>query len=216
MQCIEVEAKTVEEAIELACSKLKTTKEKLDIEVIENAPNKLFSLFSSKKAKIKATILGSQTSKKDSAADIEPLKEILETIVKKIHSESHVTITHDNDNNEIIFNIIGDGSGIFIGKKGQTLESFQYLINKIRLSRFRELPHITVDSESYRMRHVDSLVSLAMRLSDKAKKRQGPVTTNPLSPGDRRIIHLTLKKDVELTTWSKGEGNLKKVIIAPK
>ena len=56
----------------------------------------------------------------------------------------------------------------------------------------------------------------AKRLSDKAKKRQGPVTTNPLTPGDRRIIHMALKQDEELTTWSRGEGILRKVIIAPK
>ena len=60
------------------------------------------------------------------------------------------------------------------------------------------------------------LVELANRMSEKAKKRGAPVTTNPLSPGDRRIIHMTLKKDAELTTWSKGTGTLKKVIIAPR
>ena len=60
------------------------------------------------------------------------------------------------------------------------------------------------------------MVELANRMSDKAKKRGAPVTTNPLSPGDRRIIHMTLKKDEELTTWSKGSGTLKKVIIAPR
>ncbi len=212
MQSIEVEAKSLEEAILIACEKLHTSKDKMHVEVLEEPSGKLMSLFSNKKARIRASMMAvSQQSDSDA---IDTLKEILETIVSGIYPKASVKIKKEYD--ETVLNIIGDGSGIFIGKKGQTLEAFQYLINKIRLSKFKNAPHITVDSESYRSRHIASLVSLAKRLSEKAKKRGGPVTTNPLTPGDRRIIHMTLKKDSELTTWSKGDGNLKKVIIAPR
>jgi spoIIIJ-associated protein len=145
---------------------------------------------------------------------IEHLQAVLERIITCIQSEATASMEFKND--EIFFTINGDGSGIFIGKHGQTLEAIQYLLNKVRLSKYRSLPHIQVDCESYRERHVQSMVELAQRMSDKAKKRGAPVTTNPLSPGDRRIIHMTLKKDEELTTWSKGSGTLKKVIIAPR
>lgn len=170
------------------------------------------SFFSGKKAKIRASLTDPSLQPDQDA--VRTLKEILQTIVKEILSEASVEVR--TERGETFLNIVGDGSGIFIGKRGQTLEAFQYLINKIRMNKFRQFPHITVDSESYRSRHIEALVSLAGRLSEKAKERGGPVTTNPLSPADRRIIHMTLKKDAELTTWSKGEGNLKKVIIAPR
>jgi spoIIIJ-associated protein len=212
MQSTEIEAKTVEEAISIACSKLNTTEDKLNVEILEHAHGKFRSFFSGKKAKIKASL--KQSSSQTSEDAVGKLKEFLETIIKEIYHEAYIKV--ETEGEETVLNIIGDGSGIFIGKRGQTLEAFQYLINKIRVNKFRDFPHITVDSESYRSRHIDSLVSLAKRLSEKAKKRGGPVTTNLLNSGDRRIVHMTLKNDAELTTWSKGEGNLKKVIISPK
>jgi len=212
MHSIEVEAKSVKEAIALACEQLQTTEENLAIEILQDT-SKLFSLFSGKKAKIRARVVTPAAGETDHAA-VPALRDILERMVRFIEPTARVEIT--TDHGETILNIVGDSGGIFIGKKGQTLESFQYLINKIRMNKFNDAPHVTVDAESYRLRHIESLISLAKRLSDKAKKRQGPVTTNPLTPGDRRIIHMTLKQDEELTTWSRGEGVLRKVIIAPK
>jgi spoIIIJ-associated protein len=142
------------------------------------------------------------------------MHEVLETIVRHIQPGSSVE-AHNGDEG-IVLNIIGDGSGIFIGKQGQTLDALQYLINKIKVRYSADAVPVTVDSEAYRARHAESLANLAVKLGDKAKKRGGPVTTNLLNPAERRIIHLTLQKDAELTTWSKGEGVLKKVIIAPR
>lgn len=213
MQSIETEAKTVEEAIIIACDQLKTTEENLKIEIIENPSSKLFSIFSSKKAKIKATLLNTNT-KLNLNGSLEKLKDILEDIVKEI--DSNATVKVNTDEEEPVLNIIGDGGGIFIGKKGMTLTALQFVLNKIRLNKLNDLPHVTVDSESYRSRHKNSIIALSKRLSEKAKKRNAPVSTNPLNSSDRRIVHMEMKKDPELTTWSKGEGNLKRVIIAPK
>jgi spoIIIJ-associated protein len=213
MKSIEIEAQTTKEAITLACEQLSATAEQLNIEIIEQGPGMIASLFSSKKAKIRATRISAPLSGTNADAVVK-VQAVLDKIVNQIQAEATASMEYRND--EILFTIKGDGSGIFIGKHGQTLEAIQYLLNKIRLSRFRDLPHILVDCESYRVRHFDSMVDLANRMSEKAKKRGAPVTTNPLSPGDRRIIHMTLKKDAELTTWSKGAGTLKKVIIAPR
>jgi len=213
MQSIETEAKTVQEAIKIACDQLKTTEENLKIEIIQSPANKLFSFFSDKKAKIKASKLNQPTTSINNDS-VDKLKDILEKIIKEIDPSAHVKT--DTDGDEPVLNIIGDGSGIFIGKKGQTLTALQFILNKIRLNQSSDLPHVTVDSESYRSRHKNTIISLAKRLSEKAKIRKGPVSTNPLNPSDRRIVHMEMKKDLELTTWSKGEGNLKRVIIAPK
>ncbi len=213
MQSVDIEAKTTKEAITLACEQLSATPDQLKIEIIEQGPGMIASLFSNKKAKIRATRISASLSGTDADAVLK-IQTVLDKIVNQIQAEATASMEYQND--EILFTINGDGSGIFIGKHGQTLEAIQYLLNKIRLSRFRDLPHILVDCESYRLRHFNSMVDLANRMSEKAKKRGAPVTTNPLSPGDRRIIHMTLKKDEELTTWSKGAGTLKKVIIAPR
>ena len=213
MQSIEIDAKTIEEAVSKACKELNTTEDKLNIEILESMSSKVMSFFSGKKVKIRASLVESALQPKQDA--VHSLKEILQTIVKEIYTEASVEVKTEQD--EIVMNIVGDGSGIFIGKKGQTLVAFQYLINKIRMNKFRdECPHVNVDSESYRSRHVESLVSLEKRLSEKARQVGGPVTTNLLSSADRRIIHMTLKKDDGLITRSKGEGSLKKVIISPR
>ena len=213
MQSVDIEAKTIKEAVALACKQLDATKEQLTIDIIEQGSGMLMSLFSSKKAKIRATRLSTPLNKANADA-VEQVQAVLENIVARIQDEATVTMEHSGD--EILYTINGDGSGIFIGKHGQTLEAIQYLLNKIRLSKFRDMPHIQVDCESYRARHFASMVELANRMGEKAKKRGGPVSTNPLSPGDRRIIHMTFKKDSALTTWSKGSSTLKKVIIAPR
>jgi spoIIIJ-associated protein len=217
MQSIEVEAKTVEEAIARACKQLQTAADNLSIEVLQETPGKILSLFSGKKAKVRATVKGSgagHAPRGDQQESLQQLKNIMELIINEIDHNASLEIKNEYD--ELIFNIRGDGSGIFIGKKGQTLEALQYLVNKMRTRLSEHIPHISVDSEGYRSRHREGLICLAQRLSEKAKKKGGPVTTNPLSAADRRIIHLALKKDAELTTWSKGEGGMRKVIIAPR
>jgi spoIIIJ-associated protein len=212
MQSVEIEAKTTEEAIALACRQLDAERDQLDIEIIDHGPGMIMSLFSAKKARIRAVRITASPASDAGAA--EQLRTVLETITTRIQPGATVSMARRED--EIHYTITSDGSGIFIGKHGQTLEAIQYLLNKIRLSKYRDMPHIQVDCETYRARHFESMVELATRMSEKAKKRGAPVTTNPLSPGDRRIIHMTLKKDAELTTWSKGSGALKKVIIAPR
>ena len=220
MQFVEVEAKTVEEAIKLACKKLQTTQDNLNIEVLERAPVKIFSLFSGKKAKIRATLKKESRGAAGAGAsianqgDLQSLKVVFERIIKEIDAEATIQLQSLPD--DMVFNIIGNGSGIFIGKKGRTLEALQYLLNKMRARYPGDMPHIIVDSEKYRLRHIESLVGLAHRLSEKAKKKSGPVTTPPLNAADRRVIHMTLKKDSALNTWSKGEGGMRKVIIAPR
>jgi spoIIIJ-associated protein len=217
MQSIEVEAKTVEEAIALACQQLQTTEDNLGIEVLEQTPGKILSIFSGKKARIRAALktAGSKAAGCGTAHEtLDALKIIFDRIVRHIDPAAHIeTATHLD---EVIFNIVGDGSGIFIGKKGQTLEALQYLLNKIRARQAGYMPHILVDSEGYRSRHIENLVSLALRLSEKAKKKGGTVSTPPLNAADRRTIHMTLKQDTDLTTWSKGDGGIRKVIIAPR
>ena len=217
MQHIEVTAKTVEEAITLAGQQLHTTEDNLEIEVLERTPGKFLSIFSGRKAKIRAALKSApiQAAGCGRAHEaLDALKILFDRIVLNIDPAARIETATSHD--EVIFNIIGDGSGIFIGKKGQTLEALQYLLNKIRARQAADMPHIIVDSEGYRSRHIENIESLALSLSEKAKKKSGPIATPPLNASDRRIIHMKLKQDPDLTTWSKGDGSMRKVVIAPR
>ncbi|MEE8382806.1 MAG: RNA-binding cell elongation regulator Jag/EloR [Thermodesulfobacteriota bacterium] len=209
MSTIEVEAKTVEEAIRQACEQLGKPQDQLEIEVISDGSSRMFGIMGGKKARIKAAI------KEDVAQDdAVKAKEILENILQRFGADAQVASSEDDEC--ITLNISGDGSGILIGRKGQTLDAFQYLVNKIVHRSPRHMKRIVVDAEGYRQRRRETLIDLAKRLSEKAKNRGAPVSTSPLNPFERRIIHLALQDDAEFTTKSNGEGIFRKVVIFPQ
>ena len=209
MSTIEVEAKTVEEAIRQACEQLGKPQDQLEIEVISDGSSRMFGIMGGKKARIKAAI------KEDVAQDdAVKAKEILENILQRFGADAQVESSEDDEC--ITLNISGDGSGILIGRKGQTLDAFQYLVNKIVHRSPRHMKRVVVDAEGYRQRRRETLIDLAKRLSEKAKTRGAPVSTSPLNPFERRIIHLALQDDAEFTTKSNGEGIFRKVVIFPQ
>ena len=141
-------------------------------------------------------------------------KETLENILALIPVETSVNA--DQVDGNIALTIEGDKSGLLIGRKGKTLDALQFIVNRIVNKTLDKRIRVVVDSENYRQRRRDSLTQMALRMGDKAKKIGKPVTTNPLNPRERRIIHLALQEDGRLNTKSKGEGLLKKVVIFPK
>jgi len=140
-------------------------------------------------------------------------REVLEGILSRIPIEAAVTTARIN--NRIILNIEGGNSGLLIGKKGATLDAFQFLVNKIVNREKAERNHIIVDTGDYRKRRHDSLMALALRLADKARRIKRPVSINALSAQERRIIHLALKNERGVITRSKGDGSYKRVVIIP-
>lgn len=209
MSTIEVEAKTMEEAISQACEQLGRPQDQLEIEVLSEGSGKMFGIIGSTKVKIKAT-------PKDTRAegDSKKAKEVLENILQRFGSEARVESSEDDEC--ITLNIKGDGSGILIGRKGQTLDAFQYLVNKIVHRSLNCEKQVVVDTEGYRQRRREALLDLAKRLSEKAKTKDAPVSTSPLNPFERRIIHLALQDDAALTTKSNGEGIYRRVVISPQ
>lgn len=106
--------------------------------------------------------------------------------------------------------------GLIIGKHGATLDALQYLVNKmvVREDESTDKP-IVVDAEGYRERRAESLVELAHRLAEKARKSGKPVAAAPMSPADRRVMHLALANEPGLTTRSEGEGAARHLMIIP-
>ncbi len=208
MSVIEIEEKTIDDAIALACQRLKLPREKLEIEIVSKGSSGIFGIVGARKAKIRVT------AKVPSAEDTaEKAKEVLDEILKHIDLPNVVEVETKEDH--CYLNIISNGSGLLIGKRGKTLNALQFLVSKILSKKAGENISVVIDTENYRTKRQVSLTELAHQLSDKVKKSHRPLTTGPMSAQDRRVIHLALKEDPEVRTKSKGEGNLRRVVIYP-
>lgn len=240
MKILEIEGKTIDEAIERACKEFSVPREKLNIEIISEGSSGFLGLIGTQKARIKAGIISidvdldtsfkktenisADTSVKipthertagdesNEAAAIRA-KGILEEILTRMNLDFPVTVEETPE--AVILDIKGAGNGLLIGKKGQTLDAIQYIVNRIFNKHGKERKRIIVDTEEYRKRRGESLIVLAEKLGQKVKKTNKPVTISNLNAHDRRIIHLALQTDKLLVTKSRGEGILRKIIILP-
>lgn len=208
MSVLEFEEKSVEEAIAAACEKLRLPREKLDIEILSKGSSGIFGIVGTRKARIRVT-----TKVPAVEAAAERAKEILSNILR--HVDLPTVIEWESRDDHFYLNIISNGSGLLIGKRGKTLNALQYLVSKILQKEIGENYSVIVDTENYRTKREGSLTELAQQLSEKVKKSHRPLTTGPMNAQDRRIIHLALKEDQEVRTKSKGEGTLRRVVIYP-
>ena len=208
MSVLEFEEKTVEDAIALACQELKLPREKLEIEIVSKGSSGIFGIVGAKKAKIRV-------APKELSLDglAERGKEILTEILR--HVDLPTVIESELREDQVCLNIISNGTGLLIGKRGKTLGALQHLVTKILHREVGENVSVIVDTENYRSKRETSLTELAQQLSEKVKKSHRSLTTGPMNAQDRRIIHLALKEDLEVRTKSKGEGNLRRVVIYP-
>jgi spoIIIJ-associated protein len=205
MSSIEIEGKTTEEAIEKACKHFHLSQEELDIEILESRPTGIFGIVGSKKARIRVT------PKKDSSVVV--AQETLEGIISLIAADTRISAEKKGD--DVVLNIQGNNTGILIGRKGKTLEALEFIVNKAVNRTSEKKVRVIVDSENYRKRREEALQTLALNMGEKAKKTKKTVTTDPISPRDRRIVHLALKGDSQVSTKSEGEGLFKRVSIIP-
>ncbi len=117
---------------------------------------------------------------------------------------------------DLYLNIMGDREGILIGKHGSTLESLQFLFNRMVNKQLKEGVKVYIDVNGYKVKRTDSLTKMAARLGEKVKRAEKSFTIGPFNSHDRRIIHLALKEDPALETESLGEGEMKRIRIIPK
>ena len=237
MRTIEIEAKNVKEATVQAAKELACEPDSLKVEILEE---KKGFLGVGKKIKILASLGGDNSGPGKKEKDFSPDRvndeppavnendtvpswamnpdfdpgEALEKICKIIIPECFIE-TSQRDG-KMLLNIKGDGSGIFIGRKGHTLEALRFTINKMYLKQTGRASHIIVDSEGYIIRKIEKLKEKAKFLAGKSRDYKRSQTTEPLNPHDRRIIHTTVRKLGGFTTRSMGAGEFKRVQISSK
>ncbi|HEV7732300.1 MAG TPA: R3H domain-containing nucleic acid-binding protein [Candidatus Binatia bacterium] len=122
-----------------------------------------------------------------------------------------------DESGAITLSVVSQDGGSIIGRRGQTLDALEHLVNRIVFRDDKAAPgRITIDVEGYRRRREESLRDLARRLGQKARETGQVVIVNPLSPRDRRIVHLELEADPNVTTRSEGEGLFRRLLIVPE
>jgi spoIIIJ-associated protein len=226
MEEMEIEGKSIDEAIENACSAFQVPREKLNIEIISEGSAGFLGI-GAKKAQIKASLLTidlmidapiSRPSVKPEAFESqvcesakEKAKRMLEGLLMQVDSP----VSAEETEEAIILNIQGNGSGFLIGKRGQNLDAIQYIVSKAVHHSVNGHKMIIIDTEKYRERREESLIALALRLGEKVKKTKKPLTVGHMNAHDRRVIHLAIQNDAILTTKSRGEGEYRKILILP-
>lgn len=160
----------------------------------------------------KEVIEGDVPAQEDGKADL--ACEMLTEILGHMDLAAQVVIREDSEE-RVVLNVQGDDVGRIIGKKGQTLDALQFVINKI-VNRFPEgRRHVLLDCGDYRERRENGLASMARREARRAMQQSRIVTLEPMSPRDRRVIHLSLAKMPGICTRSDGNGNDRRVRIIP-
>ena len=222
MESLEMSGKTVEDAIERALKQLGVSREEVKITILREGKSGMFGI-GSEEAEVLVELLEEYPVSPDKSEAEAAARKILEDLLALMGFEAKV-ITEEsfigNDDEErmpITFNITGDDDvGILIGRHGQTMASLQYLV-RIMLTRYMEnTPPVIIDIDGYKERRYDALRETAKRLADQVKTRRMPFTLEPMPAIERRIIHMTLANDPNVTTQSIGEGEARKVVISPK
>lgn len=204
---IEVRAKTVDDAITEALLKLETTSDKIEYEVIDKGSSGFLGLLGAKPAVIRVR-------KKFNLVDN------VERFLKDLFCAMNMEVDSQIDYNEsdrtmnIVFS--GDEMGILIGKRGQTLDSLQYIISLVVNKESDSYIRVKVDTENYRERRKETLETLAKNIAYKVKRSRRSVALEPMNPYERRIIHSALQNDRYVETHSEGEEPYRKVVVTLK
>lgn len=206
MEFIEISAKTVADAVTLACQQLAITSEKLEYEVVDEGKAGILG-FGAKPAIIKARV---------KATLEDNVKFFLNDVFAAMNIEVVVNVEYDEKERNMNIDLAGEDMGMLIGKRGQTLDSLQYLVSLVVNKETEEYVRVKVDTENYRERRKATLENLAKNMAHKVKRIRRNVSLEPMNPYERRIIHAALQDDKYVTTHSEGDEPYRRVVITPK
>mgnify|MGYP000921431075 CR=1 FL=1 len=206
MKVIEMTGKTVDEALKHALDELKLTKDKVDVEIIDEGSKGLFNLIGAKPAKVRVT------KKPDS---IDNAKKFLTDVLNSMNIKADINIKEEND--VVNINLCGDKMGLVIGYRGETLDSLQYLVSLV-VNKSHDVPYkkVVLDTENYRSKREETLKRVAQKTAYKVKKTGRPYKLEPMNPYERRIIHSALQSYNDINTYSEGEEPFRRIVVSLK
>lgn len=206
MEVKEFSGKTVDDAITAASVALGTTSDNFEYDVIERGSSGFLGI-GSKDAVIRVRMKMTIQDK---------IEKFLKDVAHAMGIEVRVEIKEDSEPNTYNVELFGDEMGILIGKRGQTLDSLQYLVNLACNKDSEDYIKIKIDTEDYRKRRKETLENLAKNISFKVKKTRRPVSLEPMNPFERRVIHSALQQDKYVTTHSEGDEPYRHVVVTYK
>ena len=207
MEYIEVSAKNIDDAITEACQQLGATSDQIEYEVIDKGSTGFLGI-GSKNAVIKAR-------KKEGSVE-DNVNEFLNSVFAAMNMEVELIVKIDDAEKVIDVELKGDDMGVLIGKRGQTLDSLQYLTNLAINKKSEDYYKVKIDTEDYRKRRKETLENLAKNIAYKVKRTKRSVSLEPMNPFERRIIHSALQNDKYVTTHSEGEEPYRHVVVTLK
>lgn len=208
MKSIKIKAKNVDDAVAEALNKLGIEEEEAEINIIDEGSKGLLGFIGAKDAVVEVTKVFDP---------IEAGKVFLEELLNKANINVEVEIMDRETNDEqVMYNLKGQKElGLVIGHRGETLDALQYLTSIYLNKELEEYYRVLLDAEGYRDRRRETLERLAARLANKAEKKQRKVVLEPMPPHERRIIHIKLKENNNVKSYSEGEEPYRKVMIEP-
>ncbi|MFF0830307.1 RNA-binding cell elongation regulator Jag/EloR [Brevibacillus sp. NPDC003359] len=205
MKKVVATAKTIDDAVQKALLELGVSRERATIQVLEEPSRGLFGLIGAKDAKVQVEF------------HFDPVaqgRDFLQDVLSNMKVNAKVE-TRTNEEG-MLFDIQGTNLGIIIGRRGQTLDSLQYLVNVVANRHADKHVRITLDAENYRLRRKETLEQLADRVAKKALSTKRDVRLEPMSAAERKVIHAFLQKRADVVTFSEGDEPNRYIVIAPK
>lgn len=214
---LEISARTVDEAVEEALRQLGATKDEVEITVIKKGRAGILGLGTGE------AVVGVQRVK-PAAGNTEPVNseeavtvatELIADLLDVMGLQAAVSvIPSTSPEDPLAFDIKGEDLGVLIGRRGQTLASFQFMIRLMVAHRLQTWIPLNIDIEGYKRRRVESLRILAGRMAEQVKRTRRSLTMEPMPADERRIVHIALADDPEIATDSTGEGDERKVTLS--
>ena len=226
MKSIEISARTVAEAIQLALAQLGKDRDEVAIEVLEAGSDE-------EEALVRVTAVDDEEDAAAPQADQAPVaggidqiaRRTLEDLLERMDIHGYVTAVHSTvpgqhgePEDTITLHVEGadeEAMGLLIGRRGETLRSLQFMVNLLVSRKVQKWPQVVVDVGNYRQRRQESLEGLARRMAERVRQSGRPLTLEPMGAYERRIVHLALRADPTVYTESSGEGENRKVVIFP-
>jgi spoIIIJ-associated protein len=201
-----IEGSDLEEALDTAANRLGVDRFNLEYRVVDSDVGGFFGMFFKNKITVRAW-------KRNSGAYLTEADEFLAGLLDRMNINARVIGKETTDG--LLLIIEGDMDGLIIGKKGQTLDALQYIVNRYMQRDPNRKVRVILDCEGYRKKREQIIRRMALSISRRVKKTGRPMAAQPMDSGERRLFHLALKSDAEIRTESRGEGDKRKVIVYP-
>lgn len=210
MTTVERTGKTTEEAIDLALKELDAERDEVEIDVVNPGKSGILGI-GGEPARVRVTRIQQPSTVSRAAI------EVLQDLIDRMGVSATITLKQDysEEVNGPVITVDGEDSGLLIGRRGETLRALQFLVSFICAKQIGERINLFIDVAGYQERRYASLRNLAKRVAQRVEDSGRPITLEPMPPNERRIVHLTLAEEPNVSTTSVGYGDQRQVVVEP-